>query len=82
MAASDPSDEILQLRAEVAAVQERADQAQVKLFVAEAEVAKVWAINADLLARNAHLELMNEAMRRDKYGASWDCQDFRVRAGG
>lgn len=70
MAASDPSDELLQLRAEVAAVRERADQAQVKLFVAEAEVAKVWAINADLLARNAHLELMNEKMRRDKYGAS------------
>lgn len=38
-------------------------------LVAEAEVARVWAINADLLARNAHLELMNEQMRRDKYGA-------------
>ncbi|MGF7156651.1 transposase [Novosphingobium gossypii] len=38
-------------------------------LVAEAEVAKVWAINADLLARNTHLELMNEQMRRDKYGA-------------
>lgn len=70
MAASDPSDELVQLRAEVAVVRERAEQAQVKLFVAEAEVAKVWAINADLLARNAHLELMNETMRRDKYGAS------------
>lgn len=68
MAASDPSDKLVQLRAEVAVVRERAEQAQVKLFVAEAEVAKVWAINADLLARNAHLELMNETMRRDKYG--------------
>jgi transposase len=33
-------------------------------------LAKVRAVNADLLARNAHLELMNEKMRRDKYGAS------------
>jgi hypothetical protein len=70
MATSTPSDELAQLRAEVAVVRERADQAQIKLFEAEAEVAKVWAINADLLARNAHLELMNETMRRDKYGAS------------
>lgn len=33
-------------------------------------MAKVRAINADLLARNAYLELMNEKMRRDKFGAS------------
>ena len=56
-------------------------------------MAKVRAINADLLARNAYLELMNEKMRRDKFGASsersrrlrdqlGDCQDFRVWAGG
>ena len=35
-----------------------------------AEAARVRAINADLLARNAHLELMNEQMRHDKYGTS------------
>jgi hypothetical protein len=81
MPASDPSDDLIQLRAEFALVQERADkaeaevaivqeQAQARLLEAEARVAKVWAINADLLARNAHLELMNEKMRRDKYGAS------------
>lgn len=62
MASSDASDELVQLRAELAIVREQA-------LVAQAEVAKVWAINADLLARNAHLELMNEQMRRDKYGA-------------
>ena len=81
MPASDPSDDLIQLRAQFAVVQERADkaeaevaivqeQAQARLLEAEARVAKVWAINADLLARNAHLELMNEKMRRDKYGAS------------
>ena len=63
MPASDASDEILQLRAELAAARELAHKA-------EAEAARVRAINADLLARNAHLELMNEKMRRDKYGAS------------
>jgi hypothetical protein len=30
----------------------------------------VRAINADLLARNAQLELINQQMRRDKYGAN------------
>ena len=65
----DAPDELLQLRAELAIVREQADQARDKALVAEAEVAKVWAINADLLARNAHLELMNEQMRGDKYGA-------------
>lgn len=62
-------DELLHLRAELALAREQAEQARDKALVAEAEVAKVWAINADLLARNAHLELMNEQMRRDKYGA-------------
>jgi len=62
MVSSDASDELVQLRAELAIVREQA-------LVAEAEAAKVWAINADLRARNAHLELMNEQMRREKYGA-------------
>jgi len=62
MASNDASDELMQLRAELAIVREQA-------LVAEAEAAKVWAINADLRARNAHLELMNEQMRREKYGA-------------
>lgn len=62
MVSSNASDELVQLRAELAIVRAQA-------LVAEAEAAKVWAINADLRARNAHLELMNEQMRRDKYGA-------------
>ena len=37
---------------------------------AEAKAARVLAINADLLARNAHLELMNAKMRRGAYGTS------------
>ena len=69
MVPGDAPDELLQLRAELALAREQAEQARDKALVAEAEVAKVWAINADLLARNVHLELMNEQMRRDKYGA-------------
>lgn len=69
MVPGDAPDELLQLRAELALAREQAKQARDQALVAEAEVAKVWAINADLLARNAHLELMNEQMRRDKYGA-------------
>lgn len=60
-----PRDELLELRAKLAAAHE-------KLLVAEAEAARVKAINADLTARNAYLELMNEKMRRDKYGPSSD----------
>ena len=63
MARNGTSDAFLQLRAELAA-------AQIRALEAEAEAARVRAINADLLARNAHLELMNEKMRRDKYGVS------------
>lgn len=70
MATGDASDELEQLRAELAAVREQARKAQDHALEAEAEVAKVRAINADLLARNAYLELMNEKMRRDKYGPS------------
>jgi transposase len=70
MASSDASDELLQLRAELAVARDLADKAHANALNAEAEAARVKAINADLLARNAHLELMNEKMRRDKYGAS------------
>jgi transposase len=70
MASSDASDELVRLRAELAVARDVAERAQENAFNAEAEAARVRAINADLLARNAHLELMNEKMRRDKYGAS------------
>ena len=70
MATGEASNELEQLRAELAAVREQARKAQNHALEAEAEVAKVRAINADLLARNAYLELMNEKMRRDKFGAS------------
>jgi transposase len=70
MASSDASNELLQLRAALAAARDLAEKAQAKALDAEAEAARVMAINADLVARNAHLELMNEKMRRDKYGAS------------
>jgi transposase len=70
MLSSDASDELLQLRTELAVARDLAEKAQANALNAEAEAARVRAINADLLARNAHLELMNEKMRRDKYGAS------------
>ncbi|MDQ0839839.1 IS66 family transposase [Sphingomonas faeni] len=70
MLSSDASDELLQLRTELAVARDLAEKAQANALNAEAETARVRAINADLLARNAHLELMNEKMRRDKYGAS------------
>ena len=70
MLSSDASDELLQLRTELSVARDLAEKAQANALNAEAETARVRAINADLLARNAHLELMNEKMRRDKYGAS------------
>lgn len=70
MSSNGASREFLRLRAELAAARELAGTAQAMALVAEAEVARVKAINADLLARNAHLELMNAKMRRDKYGTS------------
>lgn len=70
MPSSAPSQELLQLRAELLAVRELAGSAQTKALEAEAELARITAVNADLLARNAHLELVNAMMRRDKYGAS------------
>lgn len=57
MVLNAPSLEILQLRAELVAARDEAGEPRVK------------AINADLEALNAWLELMNEKMRRDKYGA-------------
>jgi transposase len=70
MPSSDASDELLQLRTELAVARDLAEKAQANALNAEAEAARVRAINANLLARNAHLEMMNEKMRRDKYGAS------------
>lgn len=70
MLSGDASDELLQLRTELAVARDLAAKAQANALNAEAEAARVRAINADLLARNAHLELMNEKMRRDKYSAS------------
>ena len=70
MARNHGKDEVLALRAELAAARDFAEQAQLQAYEAEARAARVAAINADLLARNAHLELMNEKLRRDKYGAS------------
>jgi transposase len=70
MPSSTASDELLRLRADLAAARDLAEKAEAKALDAKAEAARVMAINADLLARNAHLELMNEKMRRDKYGPS------------
>lgn len=69
MSAIEPSQELSRLRAELSCAQAHA-------LETEAELARVRAVNADLQARNAHLELMNEKMRRDKYGA-----EFRTSAG-
>jgi transposase/regulator of replication initiation timing len=49
---------------------EALSQAQMRANEAEAEVARVRAINSDLVARNAHLELQNEKMRRTLHGRS------------
>jgi transposase len=43
-------------------------QALLRAAEAEAEATRVKAINADLVARNAHLELQNAKMRRAMYG--------------
>lgn len=48
MVPGDAPDELLHLRAELALARKQAEQARDKALVAEAEVAKVWAINADL----------------------------------
>ncbi len=69
MSSSDELPGILQVSAELARVRQLLRKAQVKALEAEANAARVMAINADLVARNAHLELMNALMRRDKYGA-------------
>jgi len=70
MPSSSPSQELLQLRAELLVARQLAGTAQIKALEVEAELARIKAANADLLARIAHLELMNAMMRRDKYGAS------------
>ena len=70
MVPTGASDEILRLRAELAAARQHAEDVEQKALEKEAENARIKAVNADLRARNAHLELMNELMRRDKFGAS------------
>ena len=70
MAASDASAELRALRVELAAARELVEATAAKALDAEAETARGLAINADLLARNAYRELMNEKMRRDRFGAS------------
>jgi transposase len=53
--------DILTLRAQLCEVERRAD-------IAEAEAANAKAVNADLLARNALLELQIEKLKRDRFG--------------
>jgi transposase len=48
----------------------RDDAALAAMRATEAEVARVRAINADLVARNAYLELQNAKMRRVLHGPS------------
>ena len=61
--------DILTLCAQLADAQAYAAQAGGRANIAEAEAANVKAINADLLARNALLELQIEKLRRDRFGA-------------
>jgi len=56
------SRDILTLRAQLCKVERRAD-------IAEADAANAKAINADLLARNALLELQIAKLKRDRFGA-------------
>jgi transposase len=53
--------DILTLRAQLCEVERRAD-------IAEAEAANAKAVNADLFARNALLELQIEKLKRDRFG--------------
>lgn len=46
MVPSDAPEELAQLRADLVIAREQAEHPQDKALVAEAEVAKVWAINA------------------------------------
>ena len=55
------SPDIPTLRAQLCAVERRAD-------IAEADAANAKAVNADLLARNALLELQIEKLKRDRFG--------------
>jgi transposase len=56
------SPDILTLRAQLGDAEQRA-------HIAEAEAANAKAVNADLLARNALLELQIEKLKRDRFGA-------------
>ncbi|WP_051520180.1 hypothetical protein [Sphingobium sp. Ant17] len=51
-------------------LREAVARADLRAVEAEANAARVLAINADLIARNAHLELQNEKMRRALHGPS------------
>ena len=51
-------------------LREAAQRSAMRATEAEANVARVRAINSDLVARNAHLELQNEKMRRALHGPS------------
>jgi hypothetical protein len=62
--------ELEQLRFELAAAREHTGKVEIKARAAEAKAARVLASNTDLVARNAHLELMNARMRRGAYGTS------------
>lgn len=68
MVSKEPSAELSDLRAQLFAAREHVRQAEAKAAIAEAEAARIKAINSDLMARNALLELQNEKLRRDKYG--------------
>jgi transposase len=70
MAGTEASDELERLRAEIAIAREHAGKVEIRALEAEAKAARVMAINADLVARNAHLELMNAKLRRGEYGTS------------
>ena len=51
-------------------LREAAQRSAMRATEAEANAARVMAINSDLVARNAHLELQNEKMRRALHGPS------------
>ena len=61
--------DILMLRTQLADAQADVAQARSCADIAEAKAANAKAVNADLMARNALLELQIEKLRRDRFGA-------------
>jgi transposase len=55
---------------DIQALRDAVVRSDMRAAEATAEVARVHALNADLIARNAHLELQNEKMRRAMHGPS------------